>query len=45
MILEQKVVKILQEEMLKIDRYIKWDGMYDVSAKKIVKSIKDSLVK
>ncbi len=45
MILEEKVVKILKEEMPKLDKHIKWDGMYDETAKKIVKMIKEELVK
>ena len=43
MILENKVVDILKEEMPKIERHIKWDNMYDTIATKIVKVIKDSL--
>ena len=43
MILEQQVVDILQEEMPKIEKHIKWDGMYNGIAKRIVKSIKESL--
>jgi len=45
MILEQKVVKILQEDMPDLFNKIRWDGMYDESAKRIVKKIKDELVK
>ncbi len=43
MILEQQVIDILQEEMPKIERHIKWDGMYNGIAKRIVKSIKESI--
>ncbi len=45
MILENKVIEILHEEIPKIERNIKWDGMYDNIAKKIVKVIKEELVK
>ena len=45
MILEQIVIDILKEKMPEIEKNVKWDGMYDVMANKIVKSIKDSLVK
>ena len=44
MILEQIVIDILNEEMPKLDSHIKWDGMYDKIADKIVKSIKGALV-
>ncbi len=44
MILEQKVIDILKEELLKTERNIKWDGMYDGMASKIVKMIKEELV-
>ena len=44
MVLERIVIDILKEEMPKIERHIKWDGMYDVMAEKIVKSIKQALV-
>ena len=43
MVLEQIVIDILQEEMPKIERHIKWDGMYNGIAKRIVKSIKESI--
>ena len=42
--LENKVVKILQKDMPKLFSQIQWDGMYDESAKKIVKMIKEKLV-
>ena len=45
MILENKVIDILKDEMPKLDKNIKWDGMYDDIAKKIVKMIKEELVK
>ncbi len=44
MILENKVIDILKEEMPKLDKNIKWDGMYDGIAKRIVKSIKEAIV-
>ena len=43
MILENKVIEILHEEMPKIEKHIKWDGMYDDIAKQIVKTIKESI--
>ena len=43
MILENKVIEILHEEMPKIEKHIKWDGMYNTIAKRIVKSIKESI--
>ena len=43
MILEEIVSNILKEEMPKIDRNVKWDGMYDHISEKIVKSIKESI--
>jgi len=45
MILENKVVEILQEDMPVLFSRIRWDGMYDETAKKIVKMIKEELVK
>ena len=45
MTLEQKVVKILQEDMPPLFSRIRWDGMYDESAEKIVKMIKEELIK
>ena len=44
MILEQKVIDILHIEIPKIERNIKWDGMYDHIADKIVKVIKESII-
>ena len=44
MILEEKIVKILHEEIPKIEQHIKWDGMYDNIAKRIVKIIKDEVL-
>ena len=45
MILEQIVIDILKEEMPKIEKNGKWDGMYDNIATKVVKSIKEEIVK
>jgi hypothetical protein len=45
MILEQIVIDILKEEMPKIERHVKWEGMYDDMATQIVKSIKEEIVK
>ena len=45
MILEQIVIDILKEELPKYKRIVKWDGMYDRSAKRIVKAIKEEIVK
>ena len=45
MILEQIVIDILKEEMPKIEKNVKWDGMYDNIATKVVKSIKEEIVK
>ena len=45
MILEQIVIDILKEEIPKTEKNVKWDGMYDGTAKKIVKMIKEELVK
>ena len=44
MILENKVADILREDMPNLFSKIRWDGMYNKSAKKIVKSIKEALV-
>ena len=45
MILENKVVEILKKEMPVLFGKVRWDGMYDRTAKKIVKTIKEELVK
>ena len=45
MILENKVVDILRKDMPNLFSKIQWDGMYNESAKKIVKMIKEELVK
>ena len=45
MILENKVIDILKEEIPKLDKHVKWDDMYNSIAKKIVKMIKEEIVK
>ena len=45
MILEQIVIDILKEEIPKTEKNVKWDGMYDIIATKVVKSIKEEIVK
>ena len=45
MVLEQIVIDILKEELPKYKRVVKWEGMYDEAAKKIVKAIKEEIVK
>ena len=45
MILEQIVIDILKEEIPKIEKNVKWDGMYNTIATKVDKSIKEEIVK
>ena len=45
MILEKIVIDILKEEMPKIEKNVKCDGMYNNIATKVVKSIKEEIVK
>ena len=45
MILEEKVMKILKQDMPKLNNVVKWDGMYDSIAHKIVKTIKEEIVR
>lgn len=45
MILEEKVTKILKKDMPNLERIVKWDGIYDNVARKIVKEIKEEIVK
>ena len=45
MILEEKVTKILKKEMSNLDRVVKWDGMYDSVARKIIKEVKEEIVR
>ncbi len=44
MVLEQKIVDILREDIPPLFSRVRWDGMYDETAKRIVKVIKDKLV-
>ena len=44
MILENMVIGILREDMKKLNNVIHWDGMYDETAKRIVKIIKDEIL-
>ena len=37
MLLEEKVVEILREDISRAEKHIKWNGMYDKTAEKIVK--------
>ena len=45
MILEEIVIQILKEEMTKLNNHVKWDGMYDSVAKRIVKEVKEEIVR
>ena len=45
MILEQKVKEILQTDMPELFSEIQWNGMFDKTATKIVKAIKEELVR
>jgi|TARA_B000000557_G_C20372012_1_gene274256 AAA+ ATPase superfamily predicted ATPase len=45
MVLEQIVKDILKEEYSRIKTQVAWDGMFDETAKKIVKKIKEEIVK
>jgi hypothetical protein len=45
MIIEEKVVNILKDEMSNLDRVVKWDGMFDNVARKIVKEVKEEIVR
>ncbi len=45
MILEEKVIKILKKDMPNLNNVVKWDGMYDNIAHKIVKEIKEEIVR
>ena len=44
MILENEVVQILKEEMPQLEKIVKWDGMYDGVAKRIVNKVKEEIV-
>jgi hypothetical protein len=45
MILEQIVKDILKEEYGKIKTQVAWDGMFDEAASRIVKEIKEEIVR
>ncbi len=45
MILEQIVKDILKEEYSRMKTQVEWDGMFDEVAKKIVKEIKEEIVR
>jgi hypothetical protein len=45
MVLEQKVKDILREEYDRIKKIIPYDGMFDSMAKRIVKEIKEEIVR
>ena len=45
MILENKVIEILKKDIPGLFHNTPWDRMYDSTAKKIVKMIKEELVK
>jgi hypothetical protein len=44
MVLEQIVIDILKKELPRYKRVVKWNGIYDKAAKKIVKAIKEAIV-
>jgi AAA+ ATPase superfamily predicted ATPase len=44
-ILEQIIIDILREEIPKFKRIVKWEGMYETAAKRIVKEVKEEMVK
>ena len=45
MILEQLVKDIITEEYNKVKKEVQWDGMFDKIAKRIVKEIKEEIVR
>ena len=45
MILEQIIKDILKEEYSKIKTQVTWDGMFDKAAKRIVKEVKEEIVR
>ncbi len=45
MILEQIIKDILKEEYSKIKTQVAWDGMFDKAAKRIVKEVKEEIVR
>ena len=42
--LEQKTKKIMLDEFNRVKKQVPWDGMLDISARKIVKMIKKEIV-
>jgi len=45
MILEQIVKDILKEEYSQMRKQVEWDGMFDKAASRIVKEIKEEIVR
>tara|TARA_B100001996_G_scaffold333916_1_gene283752 strand:- start:334 stop:471 length:138 start_codon:yes stop_codon:yes gene_type:complete len=45
MILEQIVKDILREEYSQMRKQVEWDGMFDKAASRIVKEIKEEIVR
>ncbi len=45
MILEQLVKDIITEEHNKVKKEVPWDGMFDKIARRIVKEIKEEIVR
>ena len=45
MILEQLVKDIITEEYNKVKKEVPWDGMFDKIAKRIVKEIREEIVR
>jgi hypothetical protein len=45
MILEQIVKDILKEEYGQMRKQVEWDGMFDKAASRIVKEIKEEIVR
>ena len=45
MILEEQITKILKKDLPKLSNNVPWDGMYDSIARKIVKEIKEEIVR
>ena len=45
MIIEEQVTKILKQDLPKLSNHVPWDGMYDIVARKIVKKVKEEIVK
>tara|TARA_R100000808_G_C2147759_1_gene155793 strand:+ start:1890 stop:2030 length:141 start_codon:yes stop_codon:yes gene_type:complete len=45
MILEEKVKKILKQDLPRLAKHVPWDGMYDNMARKIVKEVKEEITR